>query len=114
MTFELDKQQQVSERHNSSQALTDNSTKRQKLMSQLADAEKVVEKTQGLVWLAQALTELDQEITQSTLDKVQEIISLTQSQTSQIDEETKEFHRLLLETSQAYAASQSQVGVENA
>ena len=47
------------------------------MMSQLADAEKVVEKTQGLVWLAQSLTELDQEVTQATLDKIQEIISLS-------------------------------------
>ena len=69
------------------------------MMSQLADAEKVVEKTQGLVWLAQCLTELDQEVTQATLDRIQEIISLSQEQTGQIDEESKEFQRLLLETS---------------
>ena len=48
------------------------------MMSQLADAEKVVEKTQGFVWLAQCLTELDQEVTQATLDRIQEIISLSQ------------------------------------
>ena len=65
----------------------------------------MVEKTQGLVWLAQALAELDQEVTQATLDKVQGIISLAQEGTGQIDEESKEFQRLLLETSQAYAAN---------
>ena len=113
MTFELDKQQQTSEQNNSTQASTDSATKKQKLMSQLVEAEKVVEKTQGLVWLAQALTELDQEITQSTLDKVQAIISLAQNQTAQIEEETKEFNRLLLDTSQTFAAGQTQVGAEN-
>ena len=82
------------------------------MMSQLADAEKVIEKTQGLVWLAQSLTELDQEVTQATLDRIQEIISLSQECTGQIDEESKEFQRLLLETSQAYAANQTQVGAE--
>jgi len=69
LKFELEQQQLSTNSINSSKALQNNSAARQAYLKVLQDAEKSLSKSLSLVWLAQAIVEIDQKSTQEALDR---------------------------------------------
>jgi hypothetical protein len=63
-------------------------------MKSLTEAQKMLKQSQDLVWLAQALVELDQESTQEALDRIQAVVHKAQDFHNVIKSEMQEFSRL--------------------
>ena len=70
MSYDLDQQQEASSIKSNSQQLLDQQSKRQVLMESVSQTQNLLDKVQGLVWLAQSLTQADTEVTQETLDSI--------------------------------------------
>ena len=98
-SYDLDIQQQDSQIRVNSQHLLDQQSQRQVLMESVSQIHTLLDKVQGLVWLAQCLTQADTDSTQDTLDKVQSVIGMAQVCTETLDQEHSELDRILVQSS---------------
>ena len=74
-------------------------------MEQVSQTQVLLDRVQGLVWLSQALTQADTEITQEVLDRVQGVIGLAQNCSDTLDSERNELDRVLVQSSLSTLAS---------
>ena len=68
-------------------------------MEAISQTQVLLDKVQGLVWLAQCLTQADTEVTQEVLDRVQGVIGLAQGCAETLEYEKNELDRILVQSS---------------
>lgn len=68
-------------------------------MGQVSQIHSLLDRVQGLVWLAQALAQADTDVTQDILDKIWKVIELAQTSCDVVDSERNELDRILVQSS---------------